>query len=537
MKKSLLIGLLAVAIGIDAHAEQYPPQLKEVIAQESIISDTQRKLLPSAPASLMAESEHPPSFDPLIVESPCVVIHHVALPTERQNPRAFNRLAQSAVGHCLGSQGLAHMQRQLQNQLIARGYITSRVRLVSEGRAAERLTVDVDYGRIGQLNMRAGSSPHFHPAFTFPLAPGEVLDLRRVEQGLENIGLIPGVLSDIRIVPGARPGESDIEIFRRQDKYWRVTAWLDDAGTRSTGRYQAGGALYLDNLAGVNDVLYASAARSIFAAQGRDSASRALYYSLPLGFWSLGALAGDSRYQQTINGHAVDYRYLGRSEYWGMQARYTLARGMNQKTMLNGQLLQRSYRYYLNDTEIALQRASLTSLKLGASHLHYTADAQISLAIDAVVGSGADNRQPMMQFAGSVLRPFTLSDYRLRYLGELSGQIADAMQPVQDKCFIGDRSTVRGFRGDNKLIGSNGGYLRNTLMLELNMLQPYVGVDYGQLRQHQGDVGGKLAGGVFGIQTDKGPFFMDIFAGMPLIKPAALPADRLVLGFSSQIGF
>ena len=60
----------------------------------------------------------------------------------------------------------------------------------------------------------------------------------------------------------------------------------------------------------------------------------------------------------------------------------------------------------------------------------------------------------------------------------------------QDKSFIGDRSTVRGFSGDSKLIGSSGGYLRNTLTLERDMLQPYIGFDYGQLAKQQGTAAG-----------------------------------------------
>ncbi|WOX38537.1 ShlB/FhaC/HecB family hemolysin secretion/activation protein, partial [Serratia marcescens] len=64
-----------------------------------------------------------------------------------------------------------------------------------------------------------------------------------------------------------------------------------------------------------------------------------------------------------------------------------------------------------------------------------------------------------------------------------------AQQPIQDKLFIGDRSTVRGFRGDDKLLGSNGGYWRNTLLWQSKPLQPYVGVDYGQLARQQGEGG------------------------------------------------
>ena len=105
------------------------------------------------------------------------------------------------------------MHKKLQNELIAQGYITSRVQFDVQAVPAGILKVRVHYGRIGQLRMQAGSSTYFRPDTLFPIAAGDVLNLRRIEQGLENMGGIPGVISDIRIVPAERPGESDIEIF------------------------------------------------------------------------------------------------------------------------------------------------------------------------------------------------------------------------------------------------------------------------------------------------------------------------------------
>ena len=113
-----------------------------------------------------------------------------------------------------------------------------------------------------------------------------------------------------------------------------------------------------------------------------------------MGHWRFSALGGDSRYHQTFAGNFTDYRYNGRSQYWGLQTDYTLARGMNEKTALNAQLLQRHYRYYLNDTEIALQSARLTSLKLGVSHLYYGAHSQIALTADALAGVGKGVHMP-----------------------------------------------------------------------------------------------------------------------------------------------
>ncbi|MEN4047896.1 ShlB/FhaC/HecB family hemolysin secretion/activation protein [Serratia marcescens] len=536
MKREFLILCLGALFSCFSRADSVPAPVKQLVSQENLIGDTQRKLLPSTASVLSPQPEQNAPTDIFVNESPCWVIDSVEMAPASLT--AFERLAHAARGRCMGEQGLAKLHKKLQNELITQGYITSRVQFDVQAVPAGILKVRVDYGRIGQLRMLAGSSTYFRPDTLFPIAAGDALNLRRIEQGLENMGGIPGVISDIRIVPAERPGESDIEIFRRQDKYWRFTAWADDAGVSSAGRYQAGGALYLDNLTSLGDIFYLSMARSILAPPGKGNESRALYYSLPWGYWRFSALGGDSRYHQTFAGNFTDYRYNGRSQYWGLQTDYTLARGMNEKTVLNAQLLQRHYRYYLNDTEISLQSARLTSLKLGVSHLYYGAHSQIALTADAFagVGKGSSHAEQQLRAGGSMLKPFNAFGHRLRYLGELSGQWASAAQPIQDKSFIGDRSTVRGFSGDSKLVGSSGGYLRNTLTLERNILQPYFGLDYGQLAKQQGE-GGRLVGTVIGLQVNQRRFAADIFAGTPVIKPGTLPNERLVLGFSSQLSF
>ena len=70
-----------------------------------------------------------------------------------------------------GGQGLAKLHKKLQNELIAQGYITSRVQFDVQAVPAGILKVRVHYGRIGQLRMQAGSSTYFRPDTLFPLLP------------------------------------------------------------------------------------------------------------------------------------------------------------------------------------------------------------------------------------------------------------------------------------------------------------------------------------------------------------------------------
>lgn len=547
MKRYHTILFAAFVLSMDSYATSIGASLEQQAAsQEHAISNTLKKLSPNQQAILKPPAQA--SYRVLFPqEKNCWHVKKVLLISQEEPGDSIRRLSQSASGHCLGVVGLRNLQRIIQNNIIEQGFITTRVIITNYNQTTGELTVNISYGRVGEIKLTANSSHYFHPGFTFPLRHNEVLNLRNIEQGLESMNLVPNAVSSIRIVPGEEPGQSDIEVFRQQSKYWRLTTWADDSGSKATGRYQGGVALFLDNITSYNDVFYGAITRNFPEDRNKGNNYRSLYYSIPYGFWSLNLFTGDSRYHQQIMGNGIRYRYLGTSEYWGGQISRTLWRGRNHKTTVSSQLLQRKYYYYLNDTEINLQRNRLSSLKLSANHLHYFERTQMNLSLDYTksmpwfsASRESDAARPfshIIRANASLLTPFSWSDFSLKYLGELSLQTSNYTLPIQDKLSVGDRTTVRGFSGDYKLLGSDGGYWRNTIALDGRYIHPYAGIDYGYIMKKNDDFGGALAGAVMGLRANKWDTYVDIFAGTPLLKPTTLPVDKTVLGFSIQMNF
>ncbi|WP_162875117.1 ShlB/FhaC/HecB family hemolysin secretion/activation protein, partial [Enterobacter cloacae] len=71
------------------------------------------------------------------------------------------------------------------------------------------------------------------------------------------------VQASMEIVPGETPGQSDIVINRRQERFWRVDASLDDSGSNATGRYQGNLTLSLDNPLALSDLFYLSGSHNL----------------------------------------------------------------------------------------------------------------------------------------------------------------------------------------------------------------------------------------------------------------------------------
>ncbi|WP_308418213.1 POTRA domain-containing protein, partial [Chitinimonas sp. BJB300] len=173
----------------------------------------------------------------------------------------------------------------MQNALVAAGYVTSRVLASPQDLKAGQLDLTLMLGRVGQLRL---IDPQGHRATlrnALPLRPGDVLNLRGIEQGLENLKRVPSADADIQITPAegrdARPGESDLLVRWRQSSPFRLALSLDDAGSKSTGKYMGSATVSYDHWWTLNDLFYVSATRTLGGGyEGkRGSKSHTVHYS------------------------------------------------------------------------------------------------------------------------------------------------------------------------------------------------------------------------------------------------------------------
>ncbi|SFQ75391.1 Haemolysin secretion/activation protein ShlB/FhaC/HecB [Variovorax sp. OK605] len=284
--------------------------------------DQRPQAAPPAPVQRILESE-----------SPCFRIDRVLLVGEQSESFqwAVADLSgpdgnDSPVGRCLGTAGVNVVLARAQQTVIARGFVTTRVLAAPQDLSAGALTLSLVPGRIAAIRTTADSSSTLLGssvllATAIPARAGDLLNLRDIEQGLENLKRAPTAEADIQIepstAPNARPGDSDLVVKYVQSKKWRVTFSLDDSGTEATGRYQAGATLSLDNPFGLNDLFYVSANHSInnhvFGDPAKGTEGQTVHYSLPYGYWLLGFTASNSQYHQSVAGLNQDYGYAGKS--------------------------------------------------------------------------------------------------------------------------------------------------------------------------------------------------------------------------------
>jgi hemolysin activation/secretion protein len=461
-----------------------------------------------------------------------------------------------AVQHCLGMRGINQVMRRMQNAIVKRGYVTTRVLATPQDLKTGQLTITLIPGRIRQIRFAEGTSSRATLITAMPAQRGDLLNLRDIEQALENFKRVPTAEADIQINPAegtnAMPGESDLVIKWKQAFPLRLTVSADDSGTKTTGKYQGGVTVSADHLLTLNDLFYVSYNHDLGGGNpgDRGTHSYTVHYSLPFGYWNLGLTASENRYHQAVAGATQTYIYSGDSTNAEVKLSRLIYRDAARKATLFVKGWGKSYKNFIDDTEVEVQRRRMVGWDIGASHKEFIGNSTIDVNLTYRHGTGAFNsmRAPEENFGEGTSRseivmadaqlnvPFKIASQNMRYNASWRAQWNRTPLVPQDRFAIGSRYTVRGFDGETLLMGDRGWLIRNDLgwTFDPNGHELYLGLDHGEVSGQSSAmlVGTKLTGAVLGVRGSIKGVAYDVFVGKPISKPENFRTSNGVAGFN-----
>ncbi|MCC8402848.1 ShlB/FhaC/HecB family hemolysin secretion/activation protein [Paraburkholderia sp. MMS20-SJTN17] len=508
----------------------------------------------------------------LPVETPCFRIDSFAVAVPNTLPKVVRARGASTLpldpfaflhewlghyeGQCVGNQGLDILTKGLQGVILSRGYITTRVLLPAQDLSKGTLKFALVPGTIRNLKF-ADDDTRGTWKTAFPARDDDVLQLRDLEQGLEQMKRVPKQDATMQIVPGDSPGESDVVIDVKRSKPWSLVVSADNSGTNETGRYIGNVSLGLYNPLGLNDILSAGFNQDLqFGNHDLGTHGWNASYSVPWGFWT-GTLYGytNTYYQQIA---AVNQFFVasGNAQTAGLKLERVIHRSQNDVTGVEFQLFKRYGASFIEDTEIPQQHRNNTFIEAGLTNRHYFGAAQFdgTLAYRQSIGAfGAmsdTSGGPTYYFHLATLDanlsvPFRIAGQSLRYVGTVHGQFTNDELNYIDDLTIGSRYTVRGFSGQTMLAAEKGFYWRNELHSALGGTgqSVYAGLDYGRVWGPSAAqlAGTQLAGAVLGLRggapSRLGTYSYDAFIGTPIYAPSSFPASSVTLGFQVSAQF
>lgn len=488
-----------------------------------------------------------PVLGPFPEETPCFTISTVVV-DGTQGRSSLNWVAPHLAqyqGRCVGPQGLDYVLRDLQAQFLDRGLITTRAGLPEQDLSAGTLTVQVIPGVVGDVRVGPDLSPPTWAAAS-PLDTGDLLSLRALEQGLEQMRSVPGRQVEVDIVPGEGVGESILQVTARQRRPVLLGASLNNYAGDAVGNLQGSAQVSALGVLGFSEVITGSYNRRIDSPGiPADSRGTGVSVSVPFGWWTAGVQASRNRYNQQVVGEVRSFTTSGKLDQVAAYVERVLTRNQVSKTSLRLGASRRFGRNFIEGVEIGIQRQDLSDLSLALIDRRSVGRVRLNSELGFRLGTGLfgaqdepDDRPAALPTARyrigtldvAVAVPIA-STFLESYTAVFRGQVSGKSLYGSDSFSVGGPYTVRGYDTDRASIARSGYYLRQELTARpLPWLQPFGFVDVGQVRL------GKLQAGLgSGLRAQFANVQLEAYVALPVAQTRLTDDGKPQFGFALNL--
>ena len=445
---------------------------------------------------------------------------------------------------------------KMNRELMERGFSTSRVVIPEQNLSSGDLHLVLQIGRIHAVRFAEGSDT-LYTYNLFPFRAGDVLNVRDIEQGLEQAKRLPSQDITVKLLPAQEPQMTDVLLTVTRGKNVYGTISLDDSGLKDTGKLQLYGNVGVDQIFQRNDILRVG--MNLDGAQdgyAKGTRGHNVSYTIPYGAHTFTFSYQRSKYHQTVESRPYDFISAGDTNISTFSWDYVLHRSSSMKTSMDIRLKKRNSHSFINDVELPIQAMHQTSLEVGYAERLYIERDTLYFRIAHRFGLGWLGAQEEKTYPNApktryrlwlvdvdYVHPFTFDHRPATFTSSLHGQWTMNEQRLYgvDMISMGGRYTVRGFDGEVTLMGANGWYLRNEFATKFPKQQAelYLGLDVGAVYGYGADLynGHVLAGAALGVRGTVNDISYDIFAAAPIEKPEGFHTPDVTYGFSLGLRF
>ena len=483
-------------------------------------------------------------------------ISQITIENQVERFRFLERIARSYVDKELSLSDINKLIHAMNQSLMARGFSTSRIAIPEQNLSSGELRLVLQIGYIGTVRFAEGSDALYWKNL-FPFHEGDILNVRDIEQGIEQAKRLPSQDISVQLLPSNQQQRTDVVLTVKRGKNFYGTISLDDSGLEDTGKLQWYTSIGIDQPFHKNDMLRIGMNLD-GAHDGYEKGTRGhnISYTYPYGRHTFSFSYQRSKYHQMVESIPYNFISAGDSNISTLSWDYVLHRSAAMKTSMDIRLRKRNAHSFLNDVELPIQAMHQTSMEVGfAERLYLQRDTlYFRLAHRFGLGwLGAQKEKPYDDAPKTLYRmwlldidfvhPFEFSHRPATFTTSFHGQYTmdDMRLYGVDMISMGNRYTVRGFDGEVTLMGTNGWYLRNELSTRFpkQKAELYLGLDVGAVYGYGTEVynGHVIAGTVLGLRGAMDMLSYDVFAAKPIQKPEGFRTPDMTYGFSLGMKF
>ena len=552
----LSLGVLGASMPFGAYAvnpimpmaqQEQLQQDREVQQERNLRLDTERvETVVSEPAPINVPSDQ---------NGTSFFIHHIQLDGVPKEFTFLHKIARKNEQRTVTVADITNIRNSLQRKLLDRGFVTSQVYIPEQNVNSGTLQFMVLPGRVEDIRYSA-SSAHGPWRTAFPVRTGDILNIRDVEQGLEQMKRVSSQSVTMKLLPGTSVGTSIIELSIKQEKPVHGSISIDNSGLESTGVYQGSFTASLDQAFRANDTFTMSLSGDLSGSSSiKGTRAASLNYVIPHGKDTFSVSFSKSRYHQTIQSNPYDFTYGGKSTTMKAKWNHVWSRTQREKRAFDISISTRHNHRFINDMELPVQALRTTSMELGVSNRAYIGNATLYSRLGFQWGIGAlgaqsehkasvamggpTSRYHMWLIDVDYRKPFIMGHRPASFTSSFHGQWVQGGKRVYsvDTINIGNRYSIYGFDGEYTLMGDSGWYIRNEVSSVIPRLntEVYWGLDVGAVygKSTEALVGKTIAGTALGVRGNYASgLLFDAFVSTPLYKPQGYHTKKFYSGFT-----
>lgn len=519
------------------------------IEQDRLRSEQERGAPSRAPSGVDLKTLVP-QLEPVTTKGICHEIRNVELRgADLLDEQDKQGLLAPFAGKCFDSGRIQALMGAVTQHYIERGFTTTRAYLPAQNLATGQLQILVQEGRIEALKTTGDAASRLNLRWAVPAVAGDLLNIRQLEQAVDQLNAVPGNKVKMDILPGSVPGKSVVMFRNEASMPLSLQLSADNHGTIATGVNSGSANLAVGSLLGLNDTLSVTKRQSSPHTSEASSDSASVGLSIPDGFATYGISMAQSKFStgmRLLSGtHLVTY---GDSTTYSLTAERTVFRDQNSRYSAVAVLSQvEGGTRTVNDDGEAVMITSRLARSMGAG-----------LKMTELIGGGSLYLRPELVF-GLVPTPNTVSDgpqgefskltfdmnYEKRFDGKgqqwgwssnFKGQYSRDQLLSSQQILLGSMSSVRGFV-KNAMSGDSGYYWRNELAWHTQKQiagvstknKLFAGLDFGRISNNNPDPllpRGNMSGYVLGVTSQIQKMTVDLF----WTKAASLPSTMKLEG-------
>ena len=542
---SILFLSAPLVIAAPAQQEQLDQSRAQEAARQERLGEERVETIATPPSSNLPADE--------TVRFP---IAKIVLENESGRFYFLRHIARDYEGHELSLKEINEAVGKMNHELMQRGFSTSRVVIPEQNLSEGLLRLVLQIGRIHAVRF-AEDSDTLYTYNLFPFREGDVLNVRDIEQGIEQAKRLPSQDISVQLRPSDQPQRTDVVLTVKRGKNFYGTISVDDSGLEDTGKLQWYTSVGVDQIFQRNDILRIGV--NLDGAQdgyAKGTRGHNVSYTIPYGAHTFTLSYQRSKYHQTVESIPYDFISAGDTNISTFSWDYVLHRSSSMKTSMDIRLKKRNSHSFINDVELPIQAMHQTSLEVGYAERLYIERDTLYFRIAHRFGLGWLGAQEEKTYPNApktryrlwlvdvdYVHPFTFDHRPATFTSSLHGQWTMNEQRLYgvDMISMGGRYTVRGFDGEVTLMGANGWYLRNEFATKFpkQKAELYLDLDVGAVYGYGADLynGHVLAGAALGVRGTVNDISYDIFAAAPIEKPEGFHTPDVTYGFSIGLKF